>query len=153
MSRVLRSGRQREVWLVAAWAIVFLGLLAARVALQRVHAPPAPHAFRWLRLGAVILLAILFVAAAVSRWQPLVGRVVLRVEQGAVFLAITRLLGLGSQPDPQRPEQVLIALLGVHAVGAIVVSDELPSGTPVWRAGLWTLALSFGALTATVLGR
>jgi hypothetical protein len=38
-------------------------------------------------------------------------------------------------------------------VGAIIVSDELSTGTPAWRMGLWVLALSFGALTATVLGR
>jgi hypothetical protein len=153
MSRALRSGRGREVFIVAAWGVLFTLLLAVRVGLQRVHAPPGPNALAWLRFGAVLLLALLLVAAALGRRAPLVGRVALRVEQAAVFLAITRLLGLGPHADPQRPEQVLIALLGVHAVGAIAVSDEIPTGTPPWRAGLWTLALTFGALTASVLTR
>ena len=77
----------------------------------------------------------------------------LRVEQAAVFVAITRLLALGAHPGPVRAERVLIALLGVHAVGAIIVSDELSTGTPAWRMGLWVLVLSFGALTASVLAR
>ncbi len=77
----------------------------------------------------------------------------LRVEQAAVFVAITRLLGLGTQPDPGRAEQILIALLGVHAVGAIVVSDDVSTGSQSWRMGLWALAISFGVLTATLLPR
>jgi hypothetical protein len=38
-------------------------------------------------------------------------------------------------------------------VGAIVMSDELSTGTPAWRTGLWILALSFAALTISVLTR
>ena len=94
----------------------------------------------WLRIGSVVLLGLLVVAAALGRRVPAVGSVVLRVEQAAVFVAITRLLGLGAHPDPGRAEQLLIALLGVHAVGAIIVSDELSTGTPslaAWACGSW----------------
>ena len=151
MRRVLRSGR-REVALATGWAVLFALLLAVRVMLQRAEGPPASSQL-WLHLGSVALLLLLVVAAAFGNREPLVGSVVLRLEQAAVFVAITRLLGLGTQPDPGRAEQVLIALLGVHAVGAIVVSDELSTGTPPWRMGLWVLALSFGALTISVLAR
>ena len=152
MRRALRSGPQREVMLATAWAVVFAALLALRVMYQRTTAVPADSQL-WLRIGSVALLALLTVAAAMGVRAPIVGSVVLRVEQAAAFVAITRLLGLGTQPDPGRAEQVLIALVGVHAVGAIVVSDELSTGTPSWRMGLWVLALSFGALTISVLAR
>ena len=152
MRRALRSGQRREVVLAAAWAILFAVLLALRVVYQRTAAAPADSQ-AWLRIGSVALLALLTVAAVLGSRAPVVGTVVLRVEQAAAFVAITRLLGLGTQPDPGRAEQVLIALLGVHAVGAIVVSDELSTGTPSWRMGLWGLALSFGALTISVLAR
>jgi len=135
-----------------AWAILFSVLLALRVAFQRTAVEPA-HSLAWLRIGSVTLLALLFIAAALGKRAPVVGSVALRVEQAAAFVAITRLLGLGNQPDPGRAEQLLIALLGVHAVGAIVVSDDLSTGTSSWRAGLWALALSFGALTISVLAR
>jgi hypothetical protein len=152
MRRELRSRPRREVVLAVAWAILFSVLLALRVALQRTAVEPL-HSLAWLRIGSVALLGLLIVAAALGSRAPVVGSVVLRVEQAAAFVAITRLLGLGNQPDPGRAEQVLIALLGVHAVGAIVVSDELSPRTPSWRAGLWALALSFGALTISVLVR
>jgi hypothetical protein len=148
MGRALRRGR-RDGLLAVAWAVVFALLLALRVLLQRSAAAPT---FRraWLEGGALVLLGLLVLAAALGRRAPSVGNVVLRVEQAAVFVAITQLLGLGTQPDPGRSDQVLIALLGVHAVGAIVVSDELERGTAPWRAGLWVLALSFGALAAAL---
>jgi hypothetical protein len=149
MHRALRSGR-RDALLAAVWAVVFTLLLAVRVTLQRSTATAGSRRM-WLEAGALVLLALLVLAAALARRAPGVGNVVLRVEQAAVFLAITQLLGLGTQPDPGRAEQVLIALLGVHAVGAIVVSDELRSGTSAWRMGLWVLALSFGALTLSVV--
>jgi hypothetical protein len=152
MRRALRSGSRREAVLATAWAVLFTVLLAVRVVLQR-DAPVPSEPLRWLRMGTVVLLALLVLAAASGRRAPIVGSVVLRVEQAAVFVAITRLLGLGAHPDPVRAEQVLIALLGVHGVGAIIVSDELSTGTPPWRMGLWVLALSFGAVTATVLAR
>lgn len=152
MRRELRSRPRREVVLAVAWAILFSVLLALRVALQRSAAEPL-HSLAWLRIGSVTLLGLLLVGAVLGSRVPMVGSVVLRVEQAAAFVAITRLLGLGNQPDPGRAEQVLIALLGVHAVGAIVVSDELSPRTPSWRAGLWALALSFGALTISVLAR
>ena len=152
MRRALRSGPRREVVLATAWAVVFAALLALRVLFQRADGSPRDSQ-AWLQLGSVALLLLLVVAAALGSRVPLVGSVVLRIEQAAVFVAITRLLGLGTQPDPGRPEQVLIALLGVHAVGAIIVSDELSTGTPPWRTGLWILALSFAALTISVLTR
>jgi hypothetical protein len=152
MRRALRSGPRREVVLATAWAVLFSVLLVARVAIQRDATAPS-ESLEWLRIGTVVLLGLLVVAAAAGRRSTLVGSVVLRIEQAAVFVAITRLLGLGAHPDPVRAEQVLIALLGVHAVGAIIVSDELSTGTPAWRMGLWVLALSFGAVTATVLVR
>ena len=152
MRRALRSGPGREVVLATAWAVVFAVLLALRVMFQRADGEPRDSQ-TWLQLGSVALLLLLVVAAALGNRMPLVGSVVLRIEQAAVFVAITRLLGLGTQPDPGRAEQVLIALLGVHAVGAIVVSDELSTATPPWRTGLWILALSFGALTISVLTR
>jgi hypothetical protein len=152
MRRALRSGPRREVVLAAAWAVVFALLLALRFMFQRAEPLPADSQ-AWLHIGSVVLLILLVVAAVLARRAPVVGTVVLRVEQAAAFLAITRLLGLGTQPDPGRAEQVLIALLGVHAVGAIVVSDELSTGTPSWRLGLWGLAFSFGALTLSVLAR
>ena len=151
MRRALRSG-PREMLLVAAWALLFAVLLAFRVGLQR-SAPPPGASLDWLRLGSLTVLGFLLLGAVLANRVPAVGSVALRVEQAAVFLAITRLLGLGAQPDPGRPERVLMALLGVHAVGAIVVSDELRTGTPSWRAGLWVLASSFGALTVSVLTR
>jgi hypothetical protein len=152
MRRALRSGPRREVVLATAWAVLFIALLAVRVAFQRdASAPSEP--LEWLRKGTVVLLGLLVAAAASGRRAPIVGSVVLRIEQAAVFVAITRLLGLGAHPDPVRAEQVLIALLVVHGLGAIIVSDELSTGTPAWRMGLWVLALSFGALTATVLAR
>jgi len=138
--------------LAAAWAALFALLLCFRVMFQRSDAAP-PDSQVWLCIGSVALLVLLTLAAALGHRTPWVGTVVLRVEQAAVFVAITRLLGLGTQPDPGRAEQVLIALLGVHAVGAIVVSDELSTGTPPWRLGLWGLALSFAALTISVLAR
>jgi hypothetical protein len=150
MSRALKSGPRREVLGVAAWSVLFAVLLVLRVALQRSDASPGPP-LGWLRVGATSLLGLLVLAAALGRRVPFVGAVVLRIEQAAAFIAITRLLGLGAQPDPGRAEQLLIALLGVHAVGAIVVSDEVSAGTQARRTGLWTLALSFGALTATLL--
>lgn len=152
MRRALRSGPRREVVLATAWAVVFAVLLALRILFARAEGSPR-DAQIWLQLGSVALLLFLVAAAALGTRVPLVGSVVLRIEQAAVFVAITRLLGLGNQPDPGRAEQVLIALLGVHAVGAIVVSDELPTGTPAWRTGLWILTLSFGALTISVLAR
>ena len=152
MRRALRSGPRREMVLAAAWAVVFAALLAVRVMYQKSTAVP-PDSQLWLRIGAVVLLVLLTVAATLGSRAPVLGSVVLRVEQAAAFVAITRLLGLGNQPDPGRAEQVLIALLGVHAVGAIVVSDELSTATPSWRMGLWVLALSFGALTISVLAR
>ena len=152
MRRALRSGPRREVVLATAWAVLFAVLLAFRVLAQRAEASP-PDSQAWLRMGSVALLGLLVAAAALGNRSPMVGSVALRVEQAAVFVAITRLLGLGAQPDPGRAEQVLIALLGVHAVGAIIVSDELSTGTPSWRMGLWGLALSFGALTISVLAR
>ena len=149
MRRALRSGR-RDALLAVVWAVVFVALLGIRVMLQR--SPSTAGSRRmWLEAGALVLLALLLMAAALARRAPGVGNVVLRLEQAAVFLAITQLLGLGTQPDPGRAEQVLIALLGVHAVGAIVVSDELRTGTSAWRTGLWVLALSFGALTLSVV--
>jgi len=135
--------------LAAVWAVVFASLLAVRVMLQRSASAGARR--MWLEAGALVLLALLVLAAALARRAPRLGNVVLRLEQAAVFVAITQLLGLGTQPDPGRAEQVLIALLGVHALGAIVVSDELQSGTSAWRTGLWVLALSFGALTVSVV--
>ena len=150
MRRALRSSR--ELVLVIVWAVLFAVLLTLRVVFQRTEPVPAVSQ-AWLHIGLVALLALLVVAAALGSRAPMVGSVVLRVEQAAAFVAITRLLGLGNQPDPGRAEQVLIALLGVHAVGAIVVSDELSTGTPPWRMGLWGLALSFGALTISVLAR
>jgi hypothetical protein len=152
MRRALRSGPRREVVLATAWAVLFAVLLAFRVMYQLAEDSPADSQ-AWLQIGSVALLLLLVAAAVLGSRTPLVGSVVLRVEQAAVFVAITRLLGLGSRPDPGRAEQVLIALLGVHAVGAIVVSDELSTGTPPWRMGLWALALSFGALTISVLVR
>ena len=152
MRRALRSGSPREMVLAVAWAVVFAALLALRVMYQRTTTVP-PDSQLWLHIGSVALLVLLTVAAALGNRAPMVGSVVLRVEQAAAFVAITRLLGLGNQPDPGRAEQVLIALLGVHAVGAIVVSDELSTATPSWRMGLWVLALSFGALTLSVLAR
>lgn len=152
MRRALRSGPRREVVLVTAWAVVFALLLALRVLFQRAEGSPRDSE-AWLQLGSVALLLLLVGAAALGSRAPLVGSVVLRIEQAAVFIAITRLLGLGNQPDPGRAEQILIAMLGVHAVGAIVVSDELSTGTPPWRMGLWVLALSFAALTISVLAR
>ena len=152
MRRALRSGPRREVVLATAWAVVFAALLALRVLFQRADGSPRDSQ-AWLQLGSVALLLLLVVAAALGSRVPLVGSVVLRIEQVEVFVGITRLLGLGTQPDPGRPEQVLIALLGVHAVGAIIVSDELSTGTPPWRTGLWILALSFAALTISVLTR
>jgi hypothetical protein len=152
MRRALRSGPRRELVLATAWAVVFAALLALRVLFQRAEGSPRDSQ-TWLQLGSVALLLLLVVAAALGSRVPLVGSVVLRIEQAAVFVAITRLLGLGIQPDPGRAEQVLIALLGVHAVGAIVMSDELSTGTPAWRTGLWILALSFAALTISVLTR
>ena len=150
MRRALRSSR--ELVLVIVWAVLFAVLLTLRVVFQRTEPVPAVSQ-AWLHIGLVALLALLVVAAALGSRAPMVGSVVLRVEQAAAFVAITRLLGLGNQPDPGHAEQVLIALLGVHAVGAIVVSDELSTGTPPWRMGLWGLALSFGALTISVLAR
>ena len=152
MRRALRSGSRREVVLATTWAVLFAVLLVLRVAFQR-SADAPPESLEWLRLGSVALLALLVVAAALGHRVPAVGNVVLRVEQAAMFIAITRLLGLGAHPDPVRAEQVLIALLGVHGVGAIIVSDELSTATPTWRMGLWVLALSFGSLTASVLAR
>jgi hypothetical protein len=152
MRRALRSGPRRELVLATAWAVVFAALLALRVLFQRAEGSPRDSQ-TWLQLGSVALLLLLVVAAALGSRVPLVGSVVLRIEQAAVFVAITRLLGLGIQPDPGRAEQVFIALLGVHAVGAIVMSDELSTGTPAWRTGLWILALSFAALTISVLTR
>jgi succinate dehydrogenase hydrophobic anchor subunit len=152
MRRALRSGPRREVLGATAWALVFALLLVLRVALQWSE-PSSEHALRWLRLGAVSLLVLLVVAAALARRAPLVGSIVLRVEQAAAFVAITRLLGLGAQPDPGRSEQLLIALLGVHAVGAIVVSDDVSAGSQTWRTALWALAISFGVLTATLFPR
>jgi len=149
MRRALRSGR-RDAVLAVAWAVVFAVLLVVRVVLQRSTATASSRRM-WLEAGALVLLALLLLAAALARRAPGIGNAVLRVEQAAVFVAITQLLGLGTQPDPGRSEQVLIALLGVHAVGAIVVSDELRSGTSAWRTGLWVLALSFGALTLSVV--
>ena len=135
-----------------AWAFVFAVLLVLRVALQRADPSPVlPPA--WLRVGATGLLVLLVAAASLALRAPLVGVSALRVEQAAAFLAITRLLGLGAQPDPGRAEQLLIVLLGVHAVGAIVLSDDVSRGTELWRTGLWGLALSFGLLTATLLYR
>ncbi len=152
MRRALRSGPRREVVLATAWAVLFALLLALRVVFQRADGSPTdPQG--WLQVGAMVLLMLLVLAAALGSRAPVVGRVVLRVEQAAAFVAITRLLGLGSHPDPGRAEQVLIALLGVHAVGAIVVSDELSTGSPPWRMGLWALALSFGVLTISLLAR
>jgi len=150
MRRALRSSR--ELVLVIVWAVLFAVLLTLRVVFQRTEPVPAVSQ-AWLHIGLVALLALLVVAAALGSRAPMVGSVVLRVEQAAAFVAITRLLGLGNQPDPGRAEQVLIALLGVHAVGAIVVSDELSTGTSPWRMGLWGLALSFGALTISLLAR
>lgn len=138
--------------MATAWALVFALLLVLRVALQWSE-PSAERPLDWLRVGAVALLVLLVVAAALARRAPLVGGIVLRVEQAAVFVAITRLLGLGAQPDPGRAEQLLIALLGVHAVGAIVVSDDVSTGSQSWRTGLWALAISFGVLTATLFPR
>jgi hypothetical protein len=152
MRRALRSGPRREVVLATSWAVLFSVLLAVRISWQRDAVAPS-ESLQWLRMGTLVLLALLVLAAASGRRAPLVGSVVLRVEQAAVFVAITRLLGLGAHPDPVRAEQVLIALLGVHGVGAIIVSDELSTATPAWRMGLWVLALSFGALTASVLVR
>ena len=152
MHRELRSRPRRGLILAAAWAILFAVLLALHVMLRRTAAVPVDSQV-WLRVGSVVVLVLLLIAAALGKRSPVVGSVVLRVEQAAVFVAITRLLGLGNQPDPGRAEQVLIALLGVHAVGAIVVSDELSTGTPSWRTGLWVLALSFGTLTISVLAR
>jgi hypothetical protein len=152
MRRALRSGSRREVVLATAWAVLFALLLALRMVLQHAEvAPAAPQA--WLRVGSVAVFVLLALAAALGSRAPVVGRVVLRVEQAAAFVAITRLLGLGAHPDPGRAEQVLIALLGVHAVGAIVVSDELSTGTPSWRMGLWILAFSFGLLTFSLLAQ
>ena len=150
MRRALRSSR--ELVLAIVWAVLFAVLLTLRVVFQRTEPVPAVSQ-AWLHIGLVALLALLVVAAALGSRAPVVGSVVLRVEQAAAFVAITRLLGLGNQPDPGHAEQVLIALLGVHAVGAIVVSDELSTGTSPWRMGLWGLALSFGALTISVLAR
>ena len=150
MRRALRSSR--ELVLAIVWAVLFAVLLTLRVVFQRTEPVPAVSQ-AWLHIGLVALLALLVVAAALGSRAPMVGSVVLRVEQAAAFVAITRLLGLGNQPDPGHAEQVLIALLGVHAVGAIVVSDELSTGTSPWRMGLWGLALSFGALTISVLAR
>ena len=152
MRRALRSGPRREVVLATAWAVLFSVLLAVRISWQRDAVAPS-ESLQWLRMGTLVLLGLLLLAAASGLRAPIVGTVVLRVEQAAVFVAITRLLGLGAHPDPVRAEQVLIALLGVHGVGAIIVSDELSTATPAWRMGLWVLALSFGALTASVLAR
>jgi len=152
MRRALRSGPRREVLMATAWALVFALLLVLRVA-HRWSERSSERPLDWLRLGAVVLLVLLVVAAALARRAPLVGGIVLRVEQAAVFVAITRLLGLGAQPDPGRAEQLLIALLGVHAVGAIVVSDDVSTGSQSWRTGLWALAISFGVLTATLFPR
>jgi FtsH-binding integral membrane protein len=152
MRRALRSGSRRVLVLAVAWGVLFALLLGLRVVFQRTDAS-LPHSQAWLRIGSVALLVLLTMAAALGQRVPWVGTIVLRVEQAAVFVAITRLLGLGTQPDPGRAEQILIALLGVHAVGAIVVSDELSTGTPPWRTGLWGLALSFAALTLSVLAR
>ncbi len=152
MRRALRSGPSREVLLAAAWAVLFAVLLALRVVFQSSDAAPGVSLV-WLQMGTVFVLVLLVGGAALGGREPMVGRVVLRVEQAAAFVAITRLLGLGTHPDPGRAEQVLIALLGVHVVGAIVVSEELEPGTLPWRTGLWTLAGSFGALTISVLAR
>ncbi len=152
MRRALRSGPRREAVLAGTWAVVFTVLLAVRVVLQRAEATPAVP-LAWLRLGTALVLGVLVLAAALGTRASWVGSLALRVEQAAAFVAITRLLGLGAQPDPGRAEQVLIAVLGVHAIGAIVVSDELETGTRAWRLGLWILALSFGAVTLSVLAR
>ncbi|MGZ6140357.1 MAG: hypothetical protein ACXWLA_06765 [Myxococcaceae bacterium] len=152
MRRALRSGPRREVLVGTAWALVFALLLVLRVALEWSE-PSSALPLGWLRLGAPALLLLLVVAAALARRAPLVGSIVLRVEQAAAFVAITRLLGLGTQPDPGRAEQLLIALLGVHAVGAIMVSDDVSTGTQTWRTALWALAISFGVLTATLFPR
>ena len=126
MRRALRSGPRREVLVVATWAALFAVLLVLRVVLQRSDASPgAPLGWLRHRRGAALLVLLVSAAALGGVGHRCVGRVVLRVEQAAVFIAITRLLGLGAQPDPGRAEQLLIALLGLHAVGAIVVSDEL----------------------------
>src|SRR5262245_43960967 len=138
MRRALRSGPRREVVLATAGAVVFAALLALRVLFQRAEGSPRDSQV-WLQLGSVALLLLLVGAAALGSRVPLVGTVVLRIEQAAVFVAITRLLGLGNQPDPGRAERVLIALLGVHDVGAIVVADEMSGGNPAWRAGLWIM--------------
>jgi hypothetical protein len=138
MRRALRSGSRRGLVLAVAWGALFALLLGLRLVFQRTEASP-PHPQAWLRIGSVALLVLLTMAAVLGQRVPWVGT--------------TRLLGLGTQPDPGRAEQVLIALLGVHAVGAIVVSDELSTGTPPWRTGLWGLALSFAALTLSVLAR
>lgn len=153
MRRALRSSPRREAVIAAAWAVLFALLLAVRFTLQRSAAPVAREGPDWLRMGAVVLLGLLVLAAALGHRAPWIGDLVLRVEQGAVFVAVTRLLGLGAQPNPGPPEQVLIGLLVVHAIGAILVSDEVPGGTPPRRAGLWALAGSFAALTATLLVR
>lgn len=152
MRRALRSGSRREMVLATLWVVLFAALLALRVMYQMTEDSP-PDSQSWLPIGSAALLALLVVAAALGNQAPVVGSVVLRVEQAAVFVAITRLLGLGTHPDPGRADRVLIGLLAVHAVGAIVVSDELSTGTPPWRTGLWALALSFGALTISVLAR
>jgi hypothetical protein len=152
MRRALRSGTRREVVLATVWTVLFSVLLAVRISWQLDAVAPS-ESLQWLRMGTLVLLGLLILAAASGRRAPIVGSVVLRVEQAAVFVAITRLLGLGVHPDPVRAEQVLIALLGVHGVGAIIVSDELSTATPAWRTGLWVLALSFGTLTASVLVR
>jgi len=152
MRRVLRSGPPPAATLVTAWAAAFTALLAVRLVLQRAGALPR-MSLVWLQVGSVVLLGLLVLGAALGARVPPVGRIVLRIEQAAIFIAITRLLGLGAQGAPGRAEQVLIALLGLHAVGAIVTSEELRPGTPPWRAALWVLAMSFGALTLSVLDR
>ena len=106
MRRALRSGPRREVVLATAWAVLFSVLLVLLVAFQRAAAAPS-EPLEWLRIGTVTLLGLLVVAAISGRRAPLVGSVVLRIEQAAVFVAITRLLGLGAHPDPVRAEQVL----------------------------------------------
>src|SRR5678816_3834820 len=89
MRRALRSGPRREVVLAAAWAVLFTLLLALRVVLQRAEGSPAAPR-EWLQLGAVALSVLLVLAAGLGSRAPVVGRVVLRVEQAAAFVAITR---------------------------------------------------------------
>ena len=151
MRRALRSGPRREVLGVAAWSALFAVLLALRVALQRSDASPGPP-LGWLRIGATALLVLLVArggARAVAHRSSV--RSCCAWSRRRCSSPSPGSSGSATQPDPGRAEQLLIALLGLHAVGAIVVSDELSAGTQAWRTGLWTLALSFGALTVTLL--